>query len=142
MYLGSTLRAGGDNSHRRQRPVIFGCYLGLPAADRAWSDLPQPDRLKEQIMIEQETNFPRVERTWRGWPTDLGQTATAVIERTRQVWVSRRNDFILPDAAGANSASFVHPLFTLIMDARSSSARRARRLRARSRRRVVGRFSA
>ncbi len=93
-------------------------------------------------MIEQERNFPRVERAWRGWPTDLAQTATAVIERTRQVWVSRGNDSILPDEAGANSPSFAHPLFTLIMDARSSSARRARRMRARSRRRVGRRFSA
>jgi hypothetical protein len=93
-------------------------------------------------MIEQETCFPRVERAWRGWPTDIGQTAAAIIDRTRLEWVSRRNDFAMPDEAGANSASFAHPLFTLIMDARSSSARRARRMRARSRRRVAGRFSA
>jgi hypothetical protein len=88
-------------------------------------------------MIDQERNCSPADREWSGWPTDLMQNALEVIATTRYQWASQGP----ADDADADRARFAHPLFRLELDAKSSSALRARGLRARSMRRASRHFA-
>ncbi len=88
-------------------------------------------------MINQERNFPPADLEWMGWPTDMRQRALEVIATTRCEWVSRG----AADEPVADRARFAHPTFSLALDATSSSAARARGIRARSRRRASWQFA-
>jgi hypothetical protein len=96
---------------------------------------------KELIMINQDRGFAPAEWDWMGWPADLGRTAAGVIEKTRRAWASRGIESASVEKSDAACARFAHPLFTLILDAKSSGVRRARRVRVRSRRRAFRQFA-
>jgi len=96
---------------------------------------------KELIMIDQDRGYAPAEWEWMGWPADLGRTAAGVIEKTRRAWASRGNEPASVAKTAAACARFAQPLFTLILDAKSSGVRRARRVRARSRRRAFRQFA-
>jgi hypothetical protein len=93
------------------------------------------------IMMDQERAFVPAEREWMGWPVDVGHSAAGVIETTRRAWSSRGTESAARDDTDAVCAGFAHALFRLILDAKSSSALRARRVRARSRRRAFRQFA-
>ena len=88
-------------------------------------------------MIKQERGIAPAEREWMGWPTDVRQSALAVIATTRYEWASRG----AADEPVVDRARFAHPLFRLALDAKSSNAGRARGIRARARRRALGQFA-
>ena len=92
-------------------------------------------------MIDQDRGYAAAEWEWMGWPPDVGQTAAGVIEKTRRAWASWGNEPASVAKTDVACALFAHPLFRLILDAKSSGARRARRERARSRRRAFRQFA-
>ena len=89
-------------------------------------------------MINQDRNFPTDDGEWMVWPIDVLQRALAVIATTRYEWASRG----AADEPVVDRGRFAHPLFRLALDANSSSAGRARAIRARSRRRASRPFAA
>jgi len=92
-------------------------------------------------MDDEEMGFAAAGQAWMAWPTDVEQTAVAVIARTRREWASRGNPSPAPDETDVDRAGFAHPLFRLALDANSSRSGRARGIRARSRRRVTRQFA-
>ena len=88
-------------------------------------------------MINQNREFPPADREWMGWPSDIRQRALEVIATTRNEWASQA---VVAEPV-ADRARFVHRLFGLALDARSSSVARARGIRARSRRRASSQFA-
>jgi len=88
-------------------------------------------------MINQFSAFPPADLEWMAWPTDMRQRALEVIATTRNEWVSQG---VVAEPV-ADRARFVRRLFGLELDARSSSAARARGIRARSRRRASSQFA-
>lgn len=92
-------------------------------------------------MRDEDGGFAPAEWEWKGWPVDVGHAAAGVIEKTRRAWASRGNGPAARADADSGCAGFAHPLFRLILDAKSSSALRTRRVRARSRRRAFRQFA-
>lgn len=92
-------------------------------------------------MSKEEERCPSADQQWTVGAADVRRSAAGVIEITRQQWAARGNEFTSPDEAGAKRLAFTHPLFRLILEAKSSSARRARRIGARSRRRASRQFA-
>jgi hypothetical protein len=92
-------------------------------------------------MMDEDGGYVPAEREWMGWPVDVGHAAAGVIEKTRRAWAARGNGPASGDDADTICTGFAHPLFRLILDARSSSALRTRRVRARSRRRAFRQFA-
>lgn len=92
-------------------------------------------------MTDENAGFAPAGREWMGWPVDVGRVAAGVIEQTRRAWASRGNGSALHDDADSGCAGFARPLFRLILDSKSSSALRARRARARSKRRAFRQFA-
>ena len=92
-------------------------------------------------MMDEDGGYAPAEREWTGWPVDVGHTAAGVIGTTRRAWAAPENESASRDDADTICTGFAHPLFRLILDANSSSALRARRVRARSRRRAFRQFA-
>lgn len=88
-------------------------------------------------MIYQERGFPPADRKWMGCPTDIQLRALEVIATTRYAWAARG----AADESDAEHARFAQQLLRLALDAKSSSAVRARGIRARSRRRASSQFA-
>jgi hypothetical protein len=88
-----------------------------------------------------EMGFSRDGQDWMGWPTDLGQTAVAVIAKTREEWASRGNASPSPGETDVDRTRCAQPLFRLALDANSSRAGRARGIRARAMRRLTRKFT-
>jgi hypothetical protein len=92
---------------------------------------------EEAIMRNGKMGFSAAGQAWMAWPTDVAQTAVAVIARTRQEWASRGDASSSPDEIDVDRTRIGHPLFRLARDAKTSSGRRAQRVRAGSRRRQL-----
>jgi hypothetical protein len=92
-------------------------------------------------MTDDDGGYAPAEREWMGWPVDVGHTAAGVIGTTRRAWTPSGNGPASRDGADTIGTGFAHPLFRLILGANSSSALRARRVRARSRRRAFRQFA-
>ena len=92
-------------------------------------------------MGDVDGGFTAAEWEWKGWPVNVGHTAAGVIGTTRRAWVSPGNEPAVRADADSGCAGFAYPLFRLILDAKSSSALRTRRWRARSRRRAFRQFA-
>jgi len=88
---------------------------------------------EEVIMIDQEMDLPvakRLERSERldrmALPADIGQAAAAIIAITRHEWMSQGHVSPAPDDTTVNRTHFAHPLLRFALDAKRSSAWRAR----------------
>ena len=92
-------------------------------------------------MTDGEMGLSAAGQAWIAWPTDVGQTAVAVIAKTRLEWVSRGNASLSPDETDVDRTRFAHPLFRLSLDAKSSRSGRERGIGARSRSRVIRQFT-
>lgn len=92
-------------------------------------------------MNYREMELWAVGESWMGWPTDVGQTAVAVIAKTREAWALQGNASPLPAATVINRTEFDHPSFGLALDAKVSLSGRAGGIRARSRRRAPRKFT-
>lgn len=97
----------------------------------------QPDMQKELIMIKQDRGIPPAERECMGRPTDMRQSALEVIATTRCAWLSLG----AADAPVADRAQIACRVFRIALDAKSSSAARARAIRVRARRRSAWQFA-
>lgn len=103
----------GNNSHFRQRPVIFGGYLGACAADLRGLPWARRDNQEELIMTDEDLGFAAAGQAWMAWPTEIGQNAVAVIARTRDEWASRASVSSSPDEIEDDGTRFARPLFRL-----------------------------
>ena len=92
-------------------------------------------------MTDGEMGLSAAGQAWIAWPTDVGQTAVAVIATTRHAWALRGKASPSLDETDVDRTQFAHPLFRLALDANSSKFGRARGIRARSRRRVNRQFT-
>ncbi len=92
-------------------------------------------------MRDEGESLAPAEYEWMGWPVDVGHAAAGVIATTRRAWASPGNEPASCEDADTVCTGFARPLFRLIQDARSSSALRTRRVRARSRRRAFRQFA-
>lgn len=133
-------RVPGDNSHFRQHSVILAGYLACIAADLCGPLRAGRGTQREMIMDDEDSGFSAAGQAWMAWPTDVGQTAAAVIAITRHEWNSRGNGSPSPDEVDAGRTRFKRPLFRLVLDAQSSRPGATRTNRARSGRGVTRKF--
>ena len=88
-------------------------------------------------MIKQETGFPPTDWECMRRPTDMQQRALEVVATTRREWLSLG----AADAPVAYRAQVAYRVFRIALDAKSSSAARARAIRVRARRRAAWQFA-
>ena len=76
-------------------------------------------------MIDQELNWPARDRTA---PRNdaIGQAIAAIVAITRREWMAQGLAPVTPDEAAADRARYAHPLIRFALDAKRSSAWRAR----------------
>ena len=76
-------------------------------------------------MIDQEMNWPVRDRT-APQNDGIGQAIAAIIAITRREWMAQGLAPAAPDEVAADRARYAHPLITFALDAKRSSAWRAR----------------
>ena len=141
-----TSNRGGNVGTRRGPATVHTCVkvlsfsaviLGLARRTCfGWSS-PRPNIRKEMIMFDRERDLSPADDEAILWPSDILQSAFAVIATTRYEWASRGG----VDDTAEDRTCFADPLFRLGLDAVSSRAGRARGVRARARRRTSGQFA-
>ena len=135
--IGGDRRAPGENSHFRQRPVIFGGYRAACAADPCGLSRARRCNQEEKLVKDKVCGIWAAGQVWMAWPTDVARTAVAVIEKTRLEWVARGNESRSSGETDVDRTRFAHPLFRLALNAMSSRSGRERVVRARARRRTA-----
>ena len=83
------------------------------------------DIQEEAIMIDQEMHLPVRDRT-APHNDGIGQAIAAIIAITRREWMAQGLAPAAPDEAAADRARYAHPLIRFALDAKRSSAWRAR----------------
>ena len=76
-------------------------------------------------MIDQEVNWPVRDRP-APCNDGIGQAIAAIVAITRREWMAQGLAPAAPDEAAADRARYAHPLIRFALDAKRSSAWRAR----------------
>lgn len=76
-------------------------------------------------MIDQEMNLPVRDRT-APRSDGIGQAIAAIVAITRREWMAQGLAPAAPDEVAADRARYAHPLIRFALDAKRSSAWRAR----------------
>ena len=88
-------------------------------------------------MKDDEIGIEGASQAWMNWPTDLGQTAIAVIAKTRGEWLPRGSLSPLSKNDQDNGTGCGHSVLRLVPDAISDGPEGPRGTRVRLRRGVA-----